>query len=288
MALSRKFSAGQASSAKSSGAFPGASDDLLATATKSAGRIENIELSKISVGDNPRQTFAEIEDLAATIAEVGLLEPIVVLAPRKGVYRLVAGERRIRAFKHLGRKEIPAVVKRVDELSDDDLAVARVIENIQRDDLRPHEIAIYVAKLVQEGGMTQADVSRKLGKSKPWVTFRVAHAGLIQEDRRAARLDSQAAYKIAQIQDPAERRALLDEIGRAGKETRESVARLVEAKKDRTKKGGSAKAQDELLVAIERLEKRMRRELSNASANQRAGYVKALRKLANDINAGRL
>ena len=117
--------------------------------------------------DQPRSRFDDeaLEELAASIEEVGVLQPVVVRRSEGG-YVLVAGERRWRAAKKAGLDSIPAVVR---ESSDDSALVEALIENVQRQDLTPLEEAHAYKQLLEEYGMTQEEVAQRVGKSRPAV-----------------------------------------------------------------------------------------------------------------------
>jgi ParB-like partition proteins len=116
----------------------------------------------------PRAIFSqkEIQHLAASIEENGLLQPITVRKLLSGRYELVAGERRLRAYKYLEKKEIPGIVQ---DYSDERAAILALIENLQRRDLHYLEEAYGILRLIQEQGLTQTQISAKLGKSQPAV-----------------------------------------------------------------------------------------------------------------------
>lgn len=113
----------------------------------------------------PRQSFDEesIKELAQSIKENGLAQPIVVMRVNENVYELIAGERRLRAYKYLGFKEIEAIVR--ENLSDSKKLLTALIENIQREDLNPIEKAFAYKKMI-EMGMNQNDIANYCGKSK--------------------------------------------------------------------------------------------------------------------------
>ena len=121
--------------------------------------------------DQPRKQFAHeaLEQLADSIAQFGVLQPIIVRESKilEGTYEIVAGERRWRAAKMAGLNEIPAVV-----LDGDDLKTAQVavIENIQREDLNPVEEAMAYDLLIERYGLTQDQVAKQVGKSRSAVT----------------------------------------------------------------------------------------------------------------------
>ena len=130
---------------------------------------ESISKLKISLvdpkRDQPRKHFDKeaLEQLASSIAENGLLQPILVREYGDGRYQIIAGERRFRASKLAGLTEIPAIV-----LDRDDKRAAQIalIENVQREDLNPLEEALAYRSLAEEYGMTQEELSQKVGKSR--------------------------------------------------------------------------------------------------------------------------
>lgn len=115
----------------------------------------------------PRRSFDEaaLQELAASIRAVGVLQPIIV-APDGERYTIIAGERRYRASRLAELTEVPAIVRDWDEQT---RLEAALIENLQRDDLNPVEEAAGVRRLMDEAGLTQAMVSERLGKSRPAV-----------------------------------------------------------------------------------------------------------------------
>ncbi len=129
-------------------------------------RISHLSLSLVDPkSDQPRKNFdkSALEELAASISENGLLQPILVREYGNGRYQIIAGERRFRASKIAGLSEIPAII-----LDKDDRKVAEIalIENIQREDLNPVEEAMAFKALAEEYGLTQAELSEKVGKSR--------------------------------------------------------------------------------------------------------------------------
>ena len=130
-------------------------------------RISDIEPNP----DQPRKHFdeAELMALSASIAELGLLQPIVVTESKvlPGTYVIIAGERRWRASRMAGLDEIPCVIFDGDELA---AAQVALVENIQRSDLNPIEEAMGYRALIERFGMTQDSVAQKIGKSRPAIT----------------------------------------------------------------------------------------------------------------------
>ncbi|MDR1927748.1 MAG: ParB/RepB/Spo0J family partition protein [Oscillospiraceae bacterium] len=118
--------------------------------------------------EQPRRDFEEeaLTALSQSIAEHGVLQPILVRPLPGGTYQIIAGERRWRAARLAGLAEIPAVVK---ELSDEEAMAAALIENLQREDLNPMEEAQGYQRLMETFGLTQEEAARRVGKSRPVV-----------------------------------------------------------------------------------------------------------------------
>lgn len=115
----------------------------------------------------PRENFdsEKLAELAASIKEHGVLQPVII-RPHSDGFELVVGERRLRASKLLGLEKIPAVIK---TLSDQDMTEIALIENIQRQNLNPVEEAKAYRRLMEEFGLTQDAIGKKLGKSRPFI-----------------------------------------------------------------------------------------------------------------------
>ena len=129
--------------------------------TPPALRLSQIQPRKAQ----PRKTFDEegLAELAASIAEHGLIQPITVRPTASGIYEIVAGERRWRAARMAGLQEVPVMVMDVDDRK---TSVLALIENIQRENLNPIELAGSFRALIEEYGLTQEELSETLGKSR--------------------------------------------------------------------------------------------------------------------------
>lgn len=116
----------------------------------------------------PRRHFAEaaLDELAASIAARGVIQPVIVTQEAPGRYRLVAGERRWRAAQRAQLHEIPAIIR---DLSDREVTVLALIENLQREDLNPIEEARAYHRLAEDDGLTQAEIARLVDKSRSHV-----------------------------------------------------------------------------------------------------------------------
>jgi len=141
--------------------------DALIPAT--APGIQEVELSSIQPNpEQPRKVFTEtaLEELAQSVREKGILQPIILRKTETGGFYLIAGERRWRAAKLAGLKKIPAVIK--ESTPAESLEIA-LIENIQRDDLNPVETAGAFQRLIEEYGYTQEDLAGRVGKDRATV-----------------------------------------------------------------------------------------------------------------------
>jgi len=131
-------------------------------------RIIEISVEEICLNPmQPRKNIREkdLEDLAQSIREVGIIQP-VVLTRKDGLYHLVVGERRLRAAKLIGMEKIPAILK---ESTWEDMLVRALVENLQREDLNPIEEARAYKLLMADYKYTQEEISAKIGKSRPYV-----------------------------------------------------------------------------------------------------------------------
>lgn len=154
--------------------------------TSSEERNKVLALSPESIKANPfqpRRNFAEssMEELTESIREYGIIQPLIV--SRKGQdYELIAGERRLRAAKILGLKEVPAIVR---EASEQEKLEVALIENIQREDLNPIETALAYRKLTDEFNLSNEALGRKLGKSRPTIANFLRLLNLPEEIQQA-------------------------------------------------------------------------------------------------------
>lgn len=130
--------------------------------------LKNLKITEVEPNRNqPRKRFEQeaLEELAESIKEYGLIQPIVV-TQKDGYYSIIAGERRWRASKLAGLKEVPAIIREDDEKINSEISL---IENMQREDLNPVEKAIGIKTLMNNYGMSQEEVAKKLGKGRSTV-----------------------------------------------------------------------------------------------------------------------
>ena len=131
--------------------------------------LRDLEISQLRPNpDQPRKDFGETEmqELVESIRSCGILQPLVV-RPHAGAYQIVAGERRYQAAQRAGLSTVPCVVR---EVADDEVLTLALIENLQRSDLNPLEEALGYRSLMEEGGLTQEQVAKAVGKSRPAVS----------------------------------------------------------------------------------------------------------------------
>ena len=148
--------------------------DTIASQKKSTAKTGKKEgTTQIAIDDikpnagQPRKVFSEeaLSDLAESIKEHGVIQPIIV-RPSGNSYEIVAGERRWRASRMAGLKKVPCLIR---ELSDEELMLLAIVENMQREDLNPIEEAEGLEHMIKKYGMTQEQVSKSVGKSRPYI-----------------------------------------------------------------------------------------------------------------------
>jgi len=152
----------------------------------------------------PRTHFDKnkLNELAESIREKGIIQPLVVIPKSNGTYGLIAGERRLRASKLIGLKEVPVVVREIG--GDDELLELALIENVQRQDLNPIEEALAYEKLIKLFSYTQEETASKVGKKRSTVTNRLRLLQLpdfIQLDIAEKNLSEGHARAILRLSD---------------------------------------------------------------------------------------
>jgi ParB-like partition proteins len=222
--------------------------------------IDNVGIDDIKPNVNqPRKTFSPegLEDLAASIREHGVIQPIIVRPSGKG-YEIVAGERRWRAARIAGLKTVPCLVR---DLSDRENMLFAIIENMQREDLNPIEEAEGIEGMMKEYGLTQAEVSSSVGKSRPYITNSLRLLRLpdeIKELMAEKELSSGHGRALLSMQDKEKMIRLADRIVKEGLSVRaaEAIAagRIPEARKKRGKPARKnedvKRVEDELKTAL--------------------------------------
>ena len=164
--------------------------------------------------NQPRQHFDEdgLQDLAASIREHGVLQPVLVRPRADGHYQIIAGERRWRASKIAGLSEIPVIIEHIDDEAALEIAI---IENLQREDISPLEEAEMFERMTREHGYSLRKLATKLGKDKGYLENRLRLADAPDDIRElvAVRRDTLShAYELMKVQDPRKRRRLAKQV----------------------------------------------------------------------------
>jgi ParB family chromosome partitioning protein len=182
--------------------------------------------------DQPRTEIGDLSELAASIAEKGVLEPLIVLPNGDGTYMIIAGERRWRASQIAGLTEVPCIEVQTDERG---VAEIALIENLQRKDLNIWEEADGLKALGEKFGYTQEEIARKISKSRTTVTELMTIAGLPQDIRdRCREKNINAKSTLLEIARQFDDEAMIKLVNSFGAESldRESVKKAARA--DRT------------------------------------------------------
>ena len=146
--------------------------------------LKTLKITEVEPNRNqPRKRFEQeaLEELAQSIKEYGLIQPIVV-TKKDDYYSIIAGERRWRASKLAGLTEIPAIIREDDEKINSEISL---IENMQREDLNPVEKAMGIKTLIDNYGMTQEEISKKLGKGRSTIANWIRVLNLEPRDRKS-------------------------------------------------------------------------------------------------------
>jgi ParB family chromosome partitioning protein len=183
-------------------------DQAPASADQAPATVRYAELPLDSIVPNarqPRQVFDDeaLTELAFSIGEIGLLQPVVVRPVGDGRFELVAGERRLRACRLAGLTAVPAIVRQTD---DDDLLRDALLENLHRADLNPLEEAAAYQQLLADFGCTQEELARRIGRSRPQVTNTLRLLRLppdVQRRVAAGVLSAGHARALLSLDDPA-------------------------------------------------------------------------------------
>lgn len=203
-----------------------AMDDLK---TSGSSSINEIELSKIQPNpDQPRSIFEEeaLEELAASIRSMGVIQPITLKEIGDEQYLIISGERRYRAAMMAGLEQIPAYIKTA---ADEHIVEMALIENIQREDLNSIEIALAYHKLIENYGLTQEQLSERVGKKRTTIANYLRLLKLpaeIQMGLKNKKIDMGHARALLPVEDPEVQLAFYEQIVEQGLSVR-NVEELV-------------------------------------------------------------
>ncbi len=164
----------------------------------------------------PRLSIDEttIDELAASMREHGVLQPILVRPQPAGRYQLIAGERRWRAARKAGLVTIPAMIEEID---DDTALEIAIIENLQREDLSPLDEALLYERMTQDHGYSLRKLAQKLGKDKGYIENRLRLADAPPEIKQLVSLRKDTlshAYELLKVDEPRKRRRLAEQVAR--------------------------------------------------------------------------
>ncbi len=183
--------------------------------TDGSSSINEIEISKISVNPNqPRREFNQeaLEELASSISEIGIIQPITLRELSTDKYQIIAGERRFRASQIAGLTSIPAYIRKA---SDENVLEMALIENIQREDLNALEVALAYQHLIEEYNLTQEKLSERVGKKRATIANYVRLLKLpapIQVALQNREIDMGHARALLPLENPKLQIKLLQEI----------------------------------------------------------------------------
>ena len=195
---------------------------LAASAGAPVGRMVAIDLLDPNP-NQPRQVMGDLSELMASVAEKGIIEPLVV-RQRGGRFQIIAGERRYHAAVQVGLREVPVVVR---DGTDAEVMEIALIENLQRKDLTAFEEAEALHQLAERCSYTHEDMARKLGKSRTSITEALSLTNMPDEVRNLCRLaditSRSTLLQIVRQGDPAKMLALVEKLAAQGGATRQQV-----------------------------------------------------------------
>lgn len=205
--------------------------------TSGSSAINEINIENIHPNpDQPRTSFQEdsLEELASSIRELGIIQPLTLRSMPNGDYQIISGERRHRAAKIAGLTSVPAYIRTA---SDSEITEMALIENIQREDLNAIEIALTFRKLIDQYKLTQERLSQRIGKKRATIANFLRLLRLpaeVQLGLRDHTLDMGHARALLSIDSPAKQLRLYNEIVKKGLSVRqvEQLARQYEQEHD--------------------------------------------------------
>ena len=233
---------------------------------RSAGTITEVEVGSVSPNPyQPRTHFDEtaLEELSRSIRQLGIIQPITVRKTGSERYELISGERRLKAAKAAGLSTIPAFIREADSEAMLEMAI---VENVQREQLNPIEVALGYQRLIDECDLTQEQVATKVGKNRSTVAnfLRLLNLPpLIQAGLRDGVLTSGHARALLPLEDETLQRSLMDEIAASDMSVREVEQKVRQLLKPASKPGKtkSKKADPAVSAEMGAIADRMRRAL---------------------------
>jgi ParB family chromosome partitioning protein len=208
---------------------------------RSKGGVRIVDVDRITPNpEQPRLSMdqATLDELAASIREHGVLQPILVRPLDDNAFQLIAGERRWRASMAAGLRTIPALVEDID---DDTALEISIIENLQREDLTPLDEAAMYDRMVREHGYSVRKLAQKLGKDKGYLENRLRLADAPPEIRELVSLRKDTlshAYELMKVEDPRKRKRLAAQVAR-GELTLNKLRDRIEGRRTRKPAGAA-------------------------------------------------
>ncbi|MBF0710785.1 MULTISPECIES: ParB/RepB/Spo0J family partition protein [unclassified Gemella] len=256
---------------------------------KGLGAIFQTENSKVEINENdkileisldkiqknpyqPRTIFDQdkIDELAESIEKNGLLQPIILKKTLSGYY-IIAGERRYRASQKLGLEKISAIVK---DISDEDMMVFAILENLQREDLSVLEEASSYQQLIENLGLKQEELAKRLGKSRPYVanTLRLLNLPLeVKEMLASGKISAGHAKVLLSIKDKNELLLVANKLVKEKMSVRALEEYLAKEAKPKVKK--VIKKDEYIAAEEERLKKRLGTSINIKQAKNNSGKI---------------
>jgi ParB family chromosome partitioning protein len=218
--------------------------------TPASSSIGEIEIAKIHANPNqPRRDFNEeaLQELADSISELGVIQPITLRKEEDGSYMIIAGERRFRASQLAGKTTIPAYILSANEKDTMEMAL---IENIQREDLNPLEIALAYQQLIEQHNLSQEQLSKRVGKGRATIAnfLRLLNLpGNIQVALKEKQIDMGHAKALLSLPSHADQIRIFNEIIKNGYSVRdvEELVRNVKEENAPATKANTGKKQDD-------------------------------------------
>ena len=218
--------------------------------TPASSSIGEIEIAKIHANPNqPRHDFNEeaLQELADSISELGVIQPITLRKEEDGNYMIIAGERRFRASQLAGKTTIPAYILSANEKDTMEMAL---IENIQREDLNPLEIALAYQQLIEQHNLSQEQLSKRVGKGRATIAnfLRLLKLpGNIQVALKEKQIDMGHAKALLSLPSHADQIRIFNEIIKNGYSVRdvEELVRNVKEENAPATKANTGKKQDD-------------------------------------------
>lgn len=253
-------------------------------AADSENTVQYIDINDIRPNRNqPRKNFDSegIRDLAASIKEHGIIQPLIVRKSDQG-YELVAGERRWRAAREAGLDNVPCILR---DFTDEENALIAIIENMQREDLDPIEEAEGLETMMKEYGLNQEEVSRSVGKSRPYITNSLRLLKLpkdIQEQLSKGAISAGHARALLSVKSRTTQEQFCQKVIKEGLSVRETEKLVKDGGKTRKKPSRARKDPD--IVAVEEKLKEIYGTKVAITTNGRKGAVEISYYGRDDLN----